>query len=345
MTLCLGARTVDHRYFGIPIEPTIGAMKIAFRTALATFSGQARNGNLNPMSFPVGGGGLAPGYITVGWESYTNFGGETLYPVRPTEIASYATMLSSKIGTSPFGFHNVCNILENGCAPPIGHLYCDYVPYIVRKKRDLSEEPINNTTLPNKPTNDTTALSDKYSDPNIATGIYPVGNGTTFPNHIPKPSNAGSRLSSPLCKRAEDVRGLEMLRCAGADTLLSGKSFVSGFKLFSVTGHVAYLESDGNLCLYDRDGKNYWCWNHGKVVKNGSLRFESNGDMCLYPKGKPSVICMSEQYGPKYIGPATYDWRLTLQGDGNFVAYNGNGKPLWDSATNNGKGGNRQACY
>jgi hypothetical protein len=142
----------------------------------------------------------------------------------------------------------------------------------------------------------------------------------------------------------------------------------------------AYLavQTDGNAVLYDATGKPLW--NTATKGTGAQLAMQDNGDLVLrlsgqwaWSNGAPgsdkltpggvltagqtlhspagtSVLSMQYdgnlvvyRYGKARWSTRTdgnYGARAVMQGDGNFVVYDGAGRPLWNSATN-GTGANR----
>ncbi len=102
--------------------------------------------------------------------------------------------------------------------------------------------------------------------------------------------------------------------------LLPGQSLYTANRTYRLV-----LQTDGNLVLYDQNGKPLW--NTGtEGIPPGFLALQGDGNLVLY-----------SQYGTPLWDTYTIGYsndNLVIQQDGNLVLYSQYGTPLWDTQTN-----------
>jgi hypothetical protein len=106
-------------------------------------------------------------------------------------------------------------------------------------------------------------------------------------------------------------------------------NFSRGQKWITSTGYKFIFQNDGNLVLYNPQGKPIWATG---TDGTGADRFsvQADGNVVLYDRGKP--VWATVTYG----NSGAY---FAIQGDGNLVVYSSNGKPLFNTGTYNGRTG------
>lgn len=176
----------------------------------------------------------------------------------------------------------------------------------------------------------------KRSAPNFANSSFTTGihylpiNETVHAKIMPRPSPSNARV--PLCKRDVDPT---MQRCASMDTFIAGYKIKGETKLYSSNGFFMEFQSDQNMCTTHPNGHKYWCM----MTQNGlesskppfTMRIEADGAILFHDKnGKPNGEGV-------YRGPKDFQYRLTMQNDGNLVFYRGmdNNYPIWASHPGN----------
>jgi hypothetical protein len=200
--------------------------------------------------------------------------------------------------------HGFSNLATNAKCPPAGGLGWEYIPSN-GANNGLGHKPKPLWTI-----NNTDAVMP-----------YEIVNKTSIETPLPRPPVNGN----PLCKREDVYRPL--YKCSSPSTLLGGTKVSEGFSLWSPMNIRMYVEKGGNLCLYyyDPSPKNYWCMNWPAPTGDYYWIFKDIGCLCRFD-GTDKGYCTPCQNG---------QFRLTIQNDGNLVAYNGAGldKPIWSSNT------------
>ncbi len=112
------------------------------------------------------------------------------------------------------------------------------------------------------------------------------------------------------------------------DTLSAGEYLTPGQELVSKNQKFRLIyQTDGNLVLSrNRDGEALWS---SKTDRKSAWRFymQSDGNLVVYER-KGNVAWAVDIYDPQYTNS-----RLTMQDDGNLAAYDGNGLAYWSTET------------
>ncbi|KAF9342580.1 hypothetical protein BGX26_007247, partial [Mortierella sp. AD094] len=147
----------------------------------------------------------------------------------------------------------------------------------------------------------------------------------------PRNSNPLSKgKAQNLCKR-KDVDPMRM--CAAMPgTIVSKQAITMTQSLRSITGNILSFDGLGNLEII-RGDRYYWTMGNGSIKKPPGPYYaylETDGNLCLYDGNGKNYKCS----GP--TGPNDGQYRLIMQDDGNLVIYRGKGidKPIWASGTN-----------
>ncbi|KAG0227707.1 hypothetical protein BGW42_002766 [Actinomortierella wolfii] len=95
------------------------------------------------------------------------------------------------------------------------------------------------------------------------------------------------------------------------------------------------IHTDGNLCVYGtRKGeyKNTWCSGKKMNKKQGpfSAVLHNNGDLCLYTKDGTNYWCSGS------ASTNNNQYRAIIQEDGNFVIYTAENIAIWNTGTGYG---------
>jgi hypothetical protein len=180
----------------------------------------------------------------------------------------------------------------------------------------------------------------KRSDPNFANSSFTTGihylpiNETVHAKIMPRPRLSNARVS--LCKRNDNP---SMTRCASMDTLIAGYPMKSGNALYSSNGFKMEFQSDRNICTTDPNGHKYWCM-MTQVGMSGTRPSEVPFTMII---GNDARLRFEDKnrnfnYEPDFLlrgqfGHPDYQYRLTMQNDGNLVLYRGmdNTYAIWAS--------------
>jgi hypothetical protein len=168
-----------------------------------------------------------------------------------------------------------------------------------------------------------------FANSSFTTGIHylPI-NETVHAKVSPRPSQ--SLAGVPLCKRDVDPA---MHRCASMDTLIAGFRIKSGTKLYSSKGFFMEFQSDQNICTTDPNGHKYWCM----MVQNRVETARPPFTMTIEADGYVVFKDKNDKWngGVSYRGTKDFQYRLTMQDDGNLVVYRGmdNSYPIWASHT------------
>jgi len=105
--------------------------------------------------------------------------------------------------------------------------------------------------------------------------------------------------------------------------------FSRGQEWVTSTGYKFRFQQDGNLVLYNSQGRAIWATGtFGTNVDRFSV--QADGNIVLYERGK--AVWATDTAG----NPGAY---FSIQNDGNLVVYTWDGKPLFNTGTNGGKTG------
>ncbi len=107
----------------------------------------------------------------------------------------------------------------------------------------------------------------------------------------------------------------------------SNLNFSRGQQWITSTGYKFIFQHDGNLVLYNPQGKPIWATG---TEGTGADRFsvQADGNVVLYDRGKP--VWASDTAGNRGAS-------FAIQNDGNLVVYSSNGKALFDTGTYGGR--------
>ncbi|KAG0044848.1 hypothetical protein BGZ83_009892 [Gryganskiella cystojenkinii] len=102
------------------------------------------------------------------------------------------------------------------------------------------------------------------------------------------------------------------------NSISSGQQLNENQGLYSADGSHIFLHPDGNLCMYDKKGKNNWCL--GSVAGAGSpykAYLETNGAICVYDSADHTQRCTG---GSDNIGAGAY--HLYVEDNGHAYVFN-----------------------
>lgn len=149
-------------------------------------------------------------------------------------------------------------------------------------------------------------------------------------------------------KSSEELKstnGKYLLRMQGDGNLVAYDSRGKAFWGSDTAGSGAVecvMQGDGNLVLRDKKGKAVWA-TYTDGFKNSKLAIQNDGNLVIYnerglavwAKGriKDSMSGGQNLLADEFLKSQNRKFMLRLQRDGNLVASDSEGKPLWNSAT------------
>ncbi|KAG0249179.1 hypothetical protein BGZ95_007636, partial [Linnemannia exigua] len=244
---------------------------------------------------------VAGGFMNIWWERWF----DNLASPSEAEILDAVKVAINEVHSGMSG-HGFVQVGQSKDCVPIGGLGWLYDPDVVSRAAPLPSWTLNNTYV-------------------VAPFVVaPKSKFERSPLRTP-PVNANAKA---LCKREAIYKPL--YKCAGPSTLLPGQRMTAGESRWSNQNTEMRVENDGNLCLYyhNPNSNNYWCANWAKSVGDFHWQFTDDGVLCRWDS--KGGLCM-----PYDTNNFDRNYRLTIQEDGNLVAYRGAGlgNPIWSSGT------------
>jgi len=118
--------------------------------------------------------------------------------------------------------------------------------------------------------------------------------------------------------------GVTYINTSGGDLLFPSDKIYGGESVPTSSGYSFNMQTDGNLVLYDPNGKAIWATNTGG--SGGAYAYmQPNGSLVLYSSsGKTLWTSNTTSNGPL---------KFVVQNDGNLVLYNDANSPIWAANT------------